>query len=84
MTKKFRTENNKVFRELIHILIQNVILPIKHTQHLAQCIGNHRKPIGYGRSEAKDELKLVDNKCTRSTSQHKTEQTQVWVFVAFL
>ena len=62
-------------------MIHEVRSLIKHTQDLAQCIGKHKTPIGYGSSKAEDELKLGDSKCTRSTSQRKTEQTQAWFFV---
>ena len=41
-----------------------------------QCLDNWRTTIGYGISEAEDELKLVDNNCTRYPSQLKIEQTQ--------
>ena len=70
-TNKCRIKNKQVFSELTHFLIHELISPIKHTQQLSQCLGNRKTPIGYVSSEAKDELKLVDNKCTRSTSQQK-------------
>ena len=76
-TKKCRIENKKVFRELTPVLIHLVISPINNNGHLTQFMGNWKTLIGYGSSEAEDELKLVDNKCTRSTSKGKTEQTQV-------
>ena len=66
------------------VLIHELISPIKHTQHLAQCLGNRKTPIGYGSSEAEDESELVDNTCTISASQRKTEQTQVQFFVPCL
>ena len=75
-TKKISIDNNQVFIKITPVLIHEVRSPIKHTQHLAQCLGNRKILIGYGSSEAEDELKLLDNKCTRSTSQRKTEQTQ--------
>ena len=59
-----------------------MISPINPTKHLDQCLGNQKTPIGFGSSESEDELKLVDNKCTRSTPQRKAEQTQVRVFIA--
>ena len=80
-TKKFIIENKQLFRDLRPVLIHKVISPIKHTQHLAQCLSNQKTSIGYGSSEAEDELKIVDNKCTRVTSRRKTEQTQEWVFI---
>ena len=73
-TNKFRIEKNKIFIKLTPVLIHEVRPPIKHTQHLAQCLGDHKTPIGYGSSEVEDEWKLVDNKCTRATSQRKTEE----------
>ena len=83
-TKKCRIENKKVFRELTPVLIHLVISPIKNNGHLAQCMGNWKTLIGYGSSEDEDELKLVDNKCKRSTSQRKSEQMQVWVLFSCL
>ena len=80
-TKKCRIENKQVFRKLTPVLIHEVRTPIKHTQHLSQWLGNQKMPIGCGDSESEDELKLVDNKCTKSTSQRKTEQTPVRVFL---
>ena len=74
-TKKCRIENKQVFRNIRPVLIYEVISPIKHTQHLTKCLGNHKTLVGYGSLEAEDKLKLADNKCTRSTSQRKIEQT---------
>ena len=71
----------QVFSKLTSVMIHEVRSPIKHTQLLAQCLGKKKKrKIGYGNSEAEDELKLVDNKCTRYTSQQKTGQAKVQVF----
>ena len=83
-TNKFRTENKQVFSKLTTVMIHEVRSPIKHTEHLDQCLGNWKMTIGYGSSEVEEELKLVDNKCTRSTSKQKIEQTQVRVFIAFI
>ena len=83
-TKKFRIENKQVFRKLTPVIIHEVISTIKNPKHLTQCLGNQKTPIWYVGPEAKDELKLVDNKCTRYTSQRKTEQTKVRVFVTCL
>ena len=76
-TKKCRIKNKQVFSELIPVLIHKVRSKIKHTQHTDQCIGNRKTSISYGRSEAEDELKTVDIKCTKPTSQLKTDQIQV-------
>ena len=81
---KYRIENKQVFRKLMPVMIHELRSPIKHNQHLAQCLGNRETPIVYGSLEAEDELKLVDDKCTRSTSQRKIEQTQVRIFVPCL
>ena len=68
-----RIKNNQVFSELVPVLIHGVRSPINHTKHLSQCICNRKTPIGCGSSEDEGELKLVDNKCTRSTSNLKIE-----------
>ena len=83
-TKNCRIYNKQVFIETTPVMIHEVISPIKNTQHIAQCLGNQKTPIEYVSSEAEEELKLVDKKRTRYTSQYKTEQTQVQVFIAFL
>ena len=83
-TKQFRIKNKQVSSKLTTIMIHEVISQINNTQHLAQYLVKQKTPIGYGSSEAEAELKLVDNECTKSTSQHKTEQTQEDVFVACL
>ena len=82
--KKFRIENKQVFIKITHVLIHEVRSPINHTQHITLCIGIYKTPIGYGSSEAEDESELVDNTCTISASQRKTEQTQVQFFVPCL
>ena len=51
---KCRIENKKVFIKLTPVLINRVISPINHTQHLAQCLDNRETTIGYGSSESKD------------------------------
>ena len=66
--KKLGIENKQAFRKLTPVMIHEVRSPIKHTQHLGQCLGNHKIWIGYSSLESEDELKLVDNKFTRSTS----------------
>ena len=76
-TDKFSIENKQVFSELAPVLIQKVGSPIKHTQHLAQFLGNQKTPIGYVSSEDEEELKIGDNKCTRSTPQRKTEKCKI-------
>ena len=68
-TKTFITKNKQVFSKLTRVMIHEVRSPIKHTQHLVQFIGNWKTLIGYGSSEDKDELKLMDNKRTRFNSQ---------------
>ena len=70
-TKKCRIYNKQVFIKLTPVIIHELISLINHTQQLAQCLGNRETPIGYCSSEAEDELKIVDNKCTKSTSQLK-------------
>ena len=74
-SKKCRIKNKQLFSEFTPVLIHEVRSPINHTQHLAKYLGN--TSIGYGSSESEDELKLTDNKCTRSTSQQRTEQIKV-------
>ena len=49
-----------------------------------QCLRKWRTPIGYVNSEAKDELKIGDNKCKRYPSQRKIEQTQERFLVAYI
>ena len=83
-TKKFRIYNKQIYSNLAPILIHKVRSPINHTQHLDQCLGNQKTPIGYGCLEAEDKLKIVDNNFTISTSQHKTEQTWEQFFLACL
>ena len=68
-TKKYRIKNKQVFSKHTTVLNNEVRSLIKHTQYLAQCLGNRKTLIGYGSSEAKDEFKLVDKNFTISTSQ---------------
>ena len=82
--KKYRIESKQVLSKLTPVLIYELISPIKHTQQLDKCLGNRKMLIWYDSSEAEDKLKLVDNKCEISTSQHKTEQTRVRFFVPFI
>ena len=83
-TRKYRIKNEQVFKELRPVLIHKVRSSIKHTQQLSQYLGNWKTLIGYVISEAEDKQKLVDNKCTKSNSQCKTEHTKVRVFFACL
>ena len=75
-TNKYRIKNKQVFSKLTPILIYKMISPIKHTKHLAQFTGKHETPIWYISLEAEYELKLVDKKCTRYTSQRKAENAR--------
>ena len=54
-TKKCKIKNKQIFSNLTPVLDDKVRYPIKHTQHLAQFLRNHKISIGYGSSKVEDD-----------------------------